>query len=167
MEIGLCLGSNLGNRLANLQQARAEIGTLSGVEMIEQSPVYETEPVDVLPQHADKRFLNAVLILEGLVSPWQFAAQLNTVEQRMGRIRGLDRNEPRIIDIDILFMGRMRLIDGPVTLPHPRWATRRFVVQPLCNLRPDLVLPGEARTAREVLLSLPLSPAVQLFSEEW
>jgi 2-amino-4-hydroxy-6-hydroxymethyldihydropteridine diphosphokinase len=167
MEMGLSLGSNVGDRLRNLQLARDSIAKLQGVEIAAQSPVYETEPVDVQPEHRDKRFLNAVLILETGADPKVLQRQFYAIEIRLGRRRTADRHAPRSMDIDILFAGQARASAGRLTLPHPRWNERRFVVQPLADVRRELVLPGEARPVGEVLAALPAKPKVRLFSHQW
>jgi len=167
MEIGLSLGSNLGERLGNLTLARQKVAADRGIRVVAQSPVYETEPVDVRSEHKDRQFLNAVLIVESETPPNELLARLHQVECELGRRRVGDRNAPRTVDIDILYVGDRCRADSLLTVPHPRWTTRRFVVQPLADVRPDLILPGEQRTVSQVLLSLPQSPIVVLFSREW
>jgi 2-amino-4-hydroxy-6-hydroxymethyldihydropteridine diphosphokinase len=167
MEMGLSLGSNLGDRLRNLQTAKAELAAIPGIEILERAPVYETEPVDVAPAHQHRRFLNTVILIETSKSPEELLRFLRIIEQRQGRRRTADRNAPRPIDIDIIFAGQMRRRGGPLTLPHPRWAERRFVVQPLADLRPDLVLPDEPRPVLDVLRALPPVPKAVLFAHDW
>jgi 2-amino-4-hydroxy-6-hydroxymethyldihydropteridine diphosphokinase len=167
MEAGISLGSNLGDRLANLARARDLIAAIPGARVVAASRVWETEPVDVLPRHRDKPFLNAVLVVESGLTPQALAAEMGRIESEMGRVRTADRNAPRVVDLDLLYAGRLR-VDGPgLTVPHPRWSSRRFVVQPLCDVRPDLVLPGASGPVREALLALPDSPKVVLFRERW
>jgi len=167
MEIGLSLGSNLGDRLNNLRQAREKISAIPGFSILAYSPVYETEPVDVLPQFADLPFLNAVLIVSTDVVVEHLFEKCASFEKDMGRNHGSGRNAPRPIDIDIIFAGNQRIKRGDGGVPHPRWAQRRFVVQPLADVRPDLHIPGESRTVREVLLALPPTPKVVLFTKAW
>lgn len=167
MEIGLSFGSNLGDRLRHLREARRRIASIPGVRIEAESPVYETEPVDVAPPYREAAFLNAVLIVESEMEPRMLARELHRIEAEMGRVRGPDRNSPRTIDLDMLYAGRMRLISPELTVPHPRWAERRFVVQPLADVRPDLVLPGETRAVRDVLAALPDRSAVVLFARRW
>ncbi|MFH0953173.1 MAG: 2-amino-4-hydroxy-6-hydroxymethyldihydropteridine diphosphokinase [Verrucomicrobiota bacterium] len=166
-EAGLSLGSNLGDRLKNLSDARHLIATLSGVQLVAQSPVYETEPVGVKPEYRELKFLNAVLIVE---SPWtarEWAHELRAIEAAMGRTRGLDRYAPRTIDIDIIYLDRLRVDEAGLVIPHPRWAERRFVAQPLADVRPDLLLPGAPGTVAQVLAGLPPREGVTLFAKEW
>jgi 2-amino-4-hydroxy-6-hydroxymethyldihydropteridine diphosphokinase len=167
MEIGLSLGSNLGDRLGHLRSARDRLLQWPGVERVAQSPVYETEPVDVAPRYADRLFLNAVLIIRGDADPEVLNARCREIEAAMGRVRTGDRNAPRPIDIDIIYAGPARAESATLTLPHPRWTARRFVVQPLADVRPDLRLPPGTRTVAEVLSSLPARPEVVLFERVW
>ena len=167
MEIGLSLGSNMGDRLRNLQMARDAIVRIKGADLLAQSPVYETEPVEVSPEHAAKRFLNTVLIVETELDPKVLFFMLRSIETRMGRRRTVDRNAPRPLDVDMIYAGHSRVKAGVLILPHPRWHERRFVVQPLADVRPELVLPGEPRSAEQVLRSLPKKPEVRLLSHQW
>ena len=167
MEMGLSLGSNVGDREAHLQQAAAAVARLPDLQIIAQSPIYETEPVDVAEEYKDLPFLNAVLVVEAGQQAEDVSTAVHDIEARMGRKRGLDRNAPRPIDIDIIFAGKEMIDDEDLTVPHPRWAQRRFVVQPLADIRPDLLLPGSEQTVGQVLLSLPRLPEVILFTRDW
>ena len=167
MEYGLSLGSNLGDRLQNLRAARDCILALPGVALLAQSPVYDTEPVGVRPEHARLTFLNAVLVIAAPPEPAALARELRALEAELGRRRTADRYAPRPIDIDLLYAEGRRLSGAELTLPHERWSQRRFVAQPLCDVRPDLVLPGESRTVREVLLALPEQPRVIFLTVCW
>lgn len=166
MEVGLSLGSNLGDRLAHLREARKHVAAIPGVTITAASPVYETEPVEVPAEFSDQSFLNAVLIVDSALDIRQLHERLGAIETDMGRRRGNERNAPRPIDIDILYAGKKRMKTVKLTVPHPRWAERRFVVQPLADLRPDLSFPGEPRAVRDVLAALPARPAARLFSPE-
>lgn len=167
MEFGLSLGSNLGDRLAHLVRARDAIIDLPGVASTARSHVYETEPVDVRPEYADVPFLNAVLIVWTKLAPHVLAQQVHEIEAQAGRVRTEDRNTPRPLDIDFIYADELTLDSPNLQLPHPRWAGRRFVVQPLADVRPDLVLPGQRHSVCEVLRSLPDSPKVALFAQPW
>ena len=83
----------------------------------------------------------------------------------MGRVRGMDRNAPRPIDIDILYADDVMIDDDDLTLPHPRWSERRFVVQPLADVRPALCIPGQNRTVAEILAGMPATPTVHRFKD--
>jgi 2-amino-4-hydroxy-6-hydroxymethyldihydropteridine diphosphokinase len=167
METGLSIGSNLGNRLVNLRVARDRIAATAGIRVMAQSPVYETSPVGVKPEHEHLKFLNAVLILETEMSSSALHRELSRIEDSLGRERSVDRFAPRTVDIDILFAGGEMIDRAGLTIPHPRWSQRRFVLQPLADVRPDLVLPGAARTVRETLAALPAGENVALFAADW
>jgi 2-amino-4-hydroxy-6-hydroxymethyldihydropteridine diphosphokinase len=167
MEYGLSLGSNVGDRLANLVAARRRIAGLPGTRIAGASAVYETEPVDVAAQFRNMAFLNTTLVVESDLKPEQLGAELREIEDALGRVRSADRNAPRSVDVDIIYADALEMETETLTLPHPRWASRRFVVQPLADIRPDLTLTAGTPTVREVLLSLPDKPEVVLFSAEW
>ena len=167
MEIGISLGSNLGDRLENLRRARDRLAALEGVKVAACSRVYETEPVDVRAAHRGKAFLNAVLIVESALTPRALAGALWKIEAAMGRVRETDRNAPRPIDLDIVYAGDETICEADLRVPHPRWTKRRFVVQPLAEVRPERVLPGETRRVNEVLDALPERPWARVFEEAW
>ena len=83
------------------------------------------------------------------------------------RQRTAERNEPRKIDIDLIYAGGESIHTDTLTLPHPRWKERRFVLQPLADIRPDLQIPPETRTVSEMLVSLPALPGVTRLAEKW
>jgi 2-amino-4-hydroxy-6-hydroxymethyldihydropteridine diphosphokinase len=163
MEAGLSLGSNLGNRFENLRQARIAILQLPGCRLLAQSPVYETDPVDVPSEFQDLPFLNAVLIVEWAGAAEALAAAAHDIENQLGRQRGPTQNAPRLIDIDLLYGGNEIIRTATLTLPHPRWSERRFVVQPLADVRPHLLLPESDCTVRKQLDRLPPGPAVVIY----
>lgn len=167
MEYCLSLGSNLGDRLWNLRRAAAMIAALPGVRIIARSCVYLTDPVGVSACHTSRQFLNAVILFEAAQRPRALLERLQGIETALGRCRGPEPNAPRPIDIDIVYAGRMTIADCDLTIPHPRWAQRRFVVQPLARLRPDLVLPGSILPVSAILDGLPVIPRVTLYAAEW
>lgn len=167
MEIGLSLGSNLGDRLAHLKETKRLIGSIPSLNITAQSFVYETSPVGVRGEFAHLPFLNAVLLLETALRPEVILASLKKIEQIAGRSRSADRNAPRPIDIDIIFAGNLLLDDATITIPHPRWSSRRFVVQPLSDVRPELILPGQTQTVQDLLSTLPQGQNVVLLAREW
>ena len=154
MESGFSLGSNLGDRRAALAAARDALRATPGARLLAQSPIYETTPVGVRPEYRDLAFYNAVVLVESDRDAAAWLQRVETVERALGRVRGPDRFAPRPIDIDLLYCGDACIDSGGLVVPHPRWAERRFVVQPLADVRPDLVLPGAARSVREVLAGL-------------
>ena len=167
MEAGFSLGSNLGDRLAHLAAARDQLAALPEARLVAQSPAYETEPVGVTPEHRHLLFLNAVVVLESPRDARAWLAAIRRIEHDLGRRRSANRNAPRPIDIDLLYAGAEAIEDGALVVPHPRWAQRRFVVQPLADVRPDLVLPGRRRTVAAVLRALPAAEAVALYARAW
>ncbi|OQA26836.1 MAG: 2-amino-4-hydroxy-6-hydroxymethyldihydropteridine pyrophosphokinase [Verrucomicrobia bacterium ADurb.Bin345] len=167
METGLSLGSNLGDRQANLVDARDRILGLPGTRLLAQSPLYETEPIGVKPEYQQLDFLNAVLILDTQAEVHKWFDWLRAIETEMGRLRSLDRYAPRGIDVDVIYFGSLRIESGGLFVPHRQWKKRRFVLQPLADVRPDLMLPGETRTVRQVLDALPPGEAVNLLTRDW
>jgi len=151
METGLSLGSNMGDRMANLVAARRRIGALSGVRLRASSPVYETEPVD---STAQRWFFNQVTEAETDLFPLQLLARLQHIERALGRVRTVAKG-PRTIDIDILLYGQAVVRRPELEIPHPRMAERRFVLAPLADLAPDLRHPVTRRTVRELLEAAP------------
>jgi 2-amino-4-hydroxy-6-hydroxymethyldihydropteridine diphosphokinase len=133
------LGSNLGGRDANLRQALDLLAGEPGVELGRVSAFRDTEPVGYLDQ---PRFLNAAAEVETDLSPAEFLARLLAIERRLGRVRTGPRFGPRTIDLDLLLYGD-ETIDAPgLRVPHPRLHERRFVLEPLAELDPGLVVPG-------------------------
>jgi len=167
MEVGLSLGSNLGDRLQRLQQAKKEIMALKGVSFAAQSPVYETEPVDVSPADRNMFFLNAALIVNVLMRVPEMLACFKQIEAGLGRQAETRPNAPRPIDIDIIYAGNLRINQNGIVVPHPRWFERRFVVKPLSDVRPDLAVPGQDVSVVEILRRLADKHKVKLFAREW
>ncbi len=129
----LGLGSNLGDRLKNIQDA---LKFLSGVAMVERvSTIHETEPVGGPPQG---KYLNAVAKITTSLSAHQLLKLTQAIEQGLGRIRTV-KNAPRTIDIDILTYDNERIDDDQLTIPHPRMLEREFVMKPLSELDEKVV----------------------------
>ncbi len=163
MRIGIALGSNVGDRLHNLQLARGEllsIPAVSGDAL--SSKVYETEPVDCEPGSAP--YLNAVVEIEYDGHPISLLDELQGIEKKMGRPSKRPRNAPRTIDLDILYAGNLTLANEEIVIPHPRLHSRRFVLAPLNDIRPDLILPGYHDPVSTLLARLPEKPAAAIFS---
>ena len=156
----LSLGSNLGDREANLRNA---IERLRGVgNPIAISSFYETEPIDVVLQ---PWFLNCAVKLDTEKMPRQLITAILSLEQDMGRQRK-QQKAPRTIDIDILLFGSS-IIDIPsLTIPHPRMHERRFVLEPLAEIAPDARHPVFKRTIRELREALPAGQTVKKFAAE-
>ncbi|MDO9542410.1 MAG: 2-amino-4-hydroxy-6-hydroxymethyldihydropteridine diphosphokinase [Kiritimatiellia bacterium] len=167
MEIGLSLGANLGNRLLQLQEAKKQIVATKGIAFVAKSSVYETEPVGVSPQDSNLLFLNAILVIETSLPLSELFVGFRRIECQLGRAHQPEPNAPRPMDIDVIYADKLRANEGGVIIPHPRWAGRRFVVQPLNDVRPDLIIPGQPGTVAEVLSRLPDEHKVMLFAKEW
>jgi 2-amino-4-hydroxy-6-hydroxymethyldihydropteridine diphosphokinase len=151
MRLGyLGLGSNVGNRRANLQAAVEELW-IRGVPVLASSSVYETEPVgEVLDQ---REFLNACVRIETELDPESLLDTCKAVERALGRQPGGVRHGPRPIDVDVLLLEGVEYESDRLRLPHRECTTRRFVLVPLLELEPDLVVPG-AGPAAEALAAL-------------
>lgn len=142
----LGLGSNLGDRRVNLRQAVESLQT-SGVNITRRSSVYETAPQDLVEQ---PWFMNMVVEAETAMFPRQLLACVHRIEADLGR-RRLIAKGPRIIDIDILLYGSAVVEAPDLTIPHPRMQDRRFVLEPLEEIRPGLVHPLTHRTIRSMI----------------
>lgn len=138
------LGSNLGDRKALLQAALEQLAAEPGVELLAVSACRDTAPVGFLDQ---PRFLNAAAAIETTLCARELLDRLLGVERRLGRVRAGDRFGPRSIDLDLLVYGD-EVIDEPgLEVPHPRLHERAFVLEPLVELAPDLVVPGRGRVS--------------------
>ena len=144
--IYLSLGSNLGDREAQLRQAIRELSA-GEVQVVRASSLYETEPVGLPGQ---PWFLNAVVEAATDLFPLQLLDRTQEIEIRMGRRRTV-RQGPRPIDIDILLYGNFRIQSERLIVPHPRMVERRFVLEPLAELAPELRHPVTHMTVRELL----------------
>jgi 2-amino-4-hydroxy-6-hydroxymethyldihydropteridine diphosphokinase len=155
----LSLGSNLGDRADNLRTALDELGELGAVAAV--SSFYETEPMELAAQ---PWFLNCAAKLDTEKMPRQLIAGILAIEQSMGRQRR-QKHGPRIIDIDILLFGTS-VIDVPsLTVPHPKLHERRFVLEPLVEIAPDVRHPVFKRTMRELRDALPAGQTVRRLAE--
>lgn len=144
----LALGSNLGDRETLIARAVREVGQLPGTRTLAQSSLIETDPIGPGPQG---RYLNGVLAIETTIPPRELLAALLTIEAGLGRDRARsERWGPRTIDLDILLYGELQLDEPGLTLPHPRLAQRRFVLAPLAELAPELVVPGLGESVRDL-----------------
>jgi 2-amino-4-hydroxy-6-hydroxymethyldihydropteridine diphosphokinase len=140
----LGLGSNVGHRESHLRAAVAALRE-HGVEVDAISSLYETEPVGEVLDQPD--FLNAALRIRTELEPEDLLDVCKAIEVEQGRMFGGQRHGPRPLDVDLLLLGDVRLETERLTLPHPEVTSRRFVLEPLLELAPDLELPDGTRLA--------------------
>ena len=142
------LGANLGDRERTLRAAVEALGAEDGVEVVAVSALRETDPVGVGDQ---PRFLNGAAELETTLTARELLGRLLAIEQSFGRVRVPGEHGPRTLDLDLLLYGDAQLDEPGLTVPHPRLHERRFVLEPLAELAPGLVVPGRGEV--ESLLS--------------
>ena len=124
------LGSNLGDRRANLSRAIELLSAMPCTELVAASSILETEPQDVPHEFLDLKFLNQVAIFESSLAAEEFSRRMHAIEEHLGRVRTV-RNGPRTIDIDLIDYGGIVMNTPELTLPHPRAKERGFVMMPL------------------------------------
>ena len=145
----LSLGSNLGDRESALREAIQRLAAVGRVRSI--SSFYETEPVEFTDQ---PWFLNCAVALETSASPKQLMQELLAIEKAMGR-RRIQKKGPRSIDIDILLFGDLVMNTLELTIPHPAMRYRRFVLEPLAEIAPEVRDPRLQKSVRDLLQELP------------
>ena len=166
MRTAIALGSNLGDRLGNLRAARQRTGELADVQPpILSSATYETEPIGCEPGAAN--FLNAVVEFDYEGDPMHLLEHFVRIEESLGRKRDHPKNVSRTIDIDLLYCGDRQIDNEGLRLPHPRMHLRRFVLQPLVDIRPDLILPKQTKSVADLLAELKETDDVVRFRDDW
>ena len=133
------LGANLGDRERTFRAAVDALGDEEGVEVVGLSSLRETEPVGVGEQ---PRFLNGAVAIETALEAQELLERLLAIEQRFGRMRVAGEHGPRTLDLDLLLYGDEVIEEPGLVVPHPRLHERRFVLEPLADLDPGLVVPG-------------------------
>jgi 2-amino-4-hydroxy-6-hydroxymethyldihydropteridine diphosphokinase len=166
MRTGIALGSNLGDRLAHLREARAQVIALPGVMLpVLSAPLFESDPVDCEP--GTPPFLNTVIEVGYVGHPVTLLDALRAIEVGMGRPSKHPRNVSRPIDLDILFAGNLALRNEEIAIPHPRLHLRRFVLAPLAAIRPELLLPGQMKNVTQLLADLGDVASARCVADAW
>ena len=166
MRAGVALGSNLGERVSNLRSARKDIAALSGVlPPVRSSAIYETDPVGC--EKGAGKFLNAVIEFGYSGEPEALLRALVVIEEVLGRPVAHARNVSRTVDLDLLYFGELVIETAELQLPHPRIVEREFVLRPLADIRPDLVLPEQEESISALLLRLRPTAGVVRLGLEW
>ncbi len=148
--VGIALGSNLGDRLANLQAAVDGLRQIATPgEPLLQASIYQTEPQLCPPD--SPFFYNSVIEIAYTGDPFSLLRLTQALERKLGREALLTRNAPRLIDLDLLYFGQQLVDTEALVLPHPRIRERQFVLQPLAEIRPQLTLPGQNQCVAEQL----------------
>ena len=147
----IAIGSNQGDRELYLLRAVAEVGKIAETRVTGLSPFYETTPVGVTDQ---PNFFNAVLQLSTRLSPYELLKALQNIEDNVFKRNRTVKWGPRNIDLDILLYGELIINTLELKIPHPHMLERRFVLQPLNDLAPEIAHPENGRTIRQILKSL-------------
>ncbi|MEO5713285.1 MAG: 2-amino-4-hydroxy-6-hydroxymethyldihydropteridine diphosphokinase [Luteolibacter sp.] len=151
--VGIALGSNLGDRLTNLEAARESLREIATPgEPFLTAPVYQTEPLLCPP--GSPFFYNSVVEVAFEGDAFALLELTQAIEKKLGRVGIHERNAPRAIDVDLLYFGDEIVDTEELVLPHPRVSERRFVLQPLADIRPELLLPGQTKCIALLLASL-------------
>ncbi len=155
----IALGANLGDRLDNMKRAIARLSAEEGISIRTVSPLYETVPVGGPVQG---RFLNACAVLKTALPPEELLLKLLSIEDQLGRMRD-ERWGPRLIDLDLLSYEEVTLKTPILELPHPRLAERDFVLIPLFDIAPDLLISGLDMTVSDIIAARGPATGVNLF----
>ena len=144
----LSVGSNLGDKLENCRSGIAAMTRSANIRLIDQSPIYRTEPVDYRDQDW---FVNYAVKIETDLDPLSLLNLLKSIEQKAGRVPHSVPFGPRVLDLDIIFFDDVVQNDSKLTIPHPRMHKRRFVLKPICDIDPDINHPVLQQTMRYLL----------------
>ncbi|WP_353139491.1 2-amino-4-hydroxy-6-hydroxymethyldihydropteridine diphosphokinase [Limnohabitans sp.] len=156
----VALGANLGDAVATVQQALRDVAGLPGTQLVKASSLYRTAPFEA--QGPD--FINAVVLLQTQLSPLELLHALQDLELQSGRERPYV-NAPRTLDLDVVFYGDVVLKTPELTLPHPRWQARAFVLLPLAEVWPERVSAAQLLAVQEQAIErLPYSDSFRASS---
>ncbi len=147
-QVFLAIGSNLGERRNNINDAVSLLSQIPSVRLIQLSPLIQTDPVGGPPNQ--KPFLNGAIEISCRLTPLDLLDRLHNIELKLGRVRR-EKWGPRTIDLDILLFGSEIIQLQQLIIPHPRMAQRLFVLQPLAQIAPDAVFPITGKTVSELL----------------
>ena len=147
----LSLGSNLGNRKKNIQNCIHSINICKNIKVVAVSSLYESSPMYNLNQ---QDYINCVIEIETTLKPLKLLRNNQIIEKNMGRIRSLSRNQPRTIDIDILTYNSEIINEENLRVPHPRIFERKFVLNPLFELKGNIVIPGNDKKIEDLIKEL-------------
>ena len=147
MNVFLGLGSNLGDRQKNLQNALENLRKLPKTKLLKTSDFYDTEPAGYREQN---RFLNSVVQIDTKLTPQQLLKKTQAIEKKLGR-KPTFKYGPRIIDIDILAYGNKIIDQENLHIPHLELSSRRFVLEPLCEIAPETIDARSKKTYRQLL----------------
>jgi len=145
------VGSNLGNKIENCRNGIAALTRSGQTRIVDQSPIYRTEPVDYLDQDW---FVNYVVKIETESDPLALLDTLKSIERAAGRVKNTIRFGPRILDLDIILYDELVLDDPRLIIPHPRMHKRRFVLKPICDIDPEMNHPVLNQSMRSLLNNL-------------
>ena len=156
------LGTNIGDREANLKDALNELKALPEIQIVSISSIYETDPVGYLDQG---KFLNMVICINTTLSAQSLLTACMEIEQKLGRKREI-RWGPRTIDLDILLYNQENIVTKNLIVPHPRMLERAFVVIPHVEIDKDIVLPNIEKPLREVMDDIPENGGVRIWKRK-
>lgn len=142
------IGSNVGDRKANIDRAVSLLKEEEEIDFLAISKIIETEPMGGPPQDL---FLNGVIKIKTDLLPLDLLSKLKGIERRLGRVKTEEKNQPRSMDLDILFYDDVVIVDGKsLTIPHPRLQERSFVLEPLSELAPDFIHPRLGKSVAQL-----------------
>jgi len=154
IEVFLSIGTNLGNRFKNIKECIDMIQLNPYIEYITCSKIYETVPMYNTKQN---KFLNLILKTKTSVKPIELLCEVKSIESEMGRTMNILKNQPRVIDIDILSYGNSMINDDNLIIPHPKIIERAFVLKPWSDIAPDYKLPEINKTISELISNLDIN----------